>query len=154
MSRQDEKQDTQIQSPGISDNDFKYYMQDVGNLYLGAYYSYEELLEHEMVPFKLKSIIEHYIMKDTSADTTLESQFYYMTPDMFSYRTYMQLKAKVKLCLLVEKKPLFGETKMVYRSKVLPLAELVQMNLAQKKKYGVKIQEIILSKLAMMTFSV
>lgn len=154
MSRQDEKQDTQIQSPGIPDNDFKYYMQDVGNLYLGAYYSYEELLEHEMVPFKLKSIIEHYIMKDTSADTTLESQFYYMTPDMFSYRTYMQLKAKVKLCLLVEKKPLFGETKMVYRSKVLPLAELVQMNLAQKKKYGVKIQEIILSKLAMMTFSV
>lgn len=154
MSRQDEKQDTQIQSPGILDNDFKYYMQDVGNLYLGAYYSYEELLEHEMVPFKLKSIIEHYIMKDTSADTTLESQFYYMTPDMFSYRTYMQLKAKVKLCLLVEKKPLFGETKMVYRSKVLPLAELVQMNLAQKKKYGVKIQEIILSKLAMMTFSV
>ena len=136
------------------DNDFKYYMQDVGNLYLGAYYSYEELIGHEMVPFKLKSIIEHYIMKDTTADTTLESQFYYMTSDMFSYRTYMQLKAKVKLCMLVEKKPLFGEKKMVYQNKVIPLSEFVQMNLAQKKKYGVKIQEIILSKLAMMTFSV
>lgn len=136
------------------DNDFKYYMQDVGNLYLGAHFSYAELMEHEMVPFKLKSIIEHYIMKDTAPDTTLESQFYYMEQDSFSYRTYMQLKAKVKISLLVEKKPIFGEKKMVYRTKVFPLAEFTQMNLAQKKKCGVKIQEIALSKLGMMSFSV
>lgn len=135
-------------------NDFKYCMQDVGSLYLGACFSYTELMGHEMVPFKFKSIIEHYIMKDTVPDTTLESQFYYMEQDSFSYRTYMQLKAKVKICLLAEKKPLFGEKKMVYRTKVVPLAEFVQMNLAQKKKYGVKIQEIVLSKLGMMTFSV
>ena len=74
------------------DNDFKYYMQDTGRLYFGARYSYAELMEHEMVPFKFKSIIEHYIMKDTEPDTTLESQFYYMTPEMFSCKTYMQLK--------------------------------------------------------------
>ncbi len=86
------------------DNDFKYYMQDTGRLYFGARYSYAELMEHEMVPFKFKSIIEHYIMKDTEPDTTLESQFYYMTPEMFSCKTYMQLKTKVKVCLLTEKK--------------------------------------------------
>lgn len=136
------------------DNDFKYYMQDTGRLYFGARYSYAELTEHEMVPFKFKSIIEHYIMKDTEPDTTLESQFYYMTLETFSYKTYMQLKAKVKVCLLVEKKSLFGQSRMVYRNKVFPLDEFVQMNLAQKKKCGVKIQEIVLSKLAMMSFSV
>lgn len=135
-------------------DDFKYFMQDVGNLYIGAYYNYSELMEHEMIPFKLKSIIEHYIMKDTQPETTLESQFYYMTGEEFSYRTYMQLKAKVKVSLLVEKKPLLGKKKMVYQNKVIPLAEFAGMNLAQKKKYGVKIQEIILSKLAMMAFSV
>ena len=43
---------------------------------------------------------------------------------------------------------------MVYRNKVFTLEEFVKMNLAQKKKYGVKIQEIMLSKLAMMSFSV
>ena len=86
------------------DNDFKYFMQDVGNLYMGARYSYKEIRENEMVPFKLKSIIEHYIMKDTQAETTLESQFYYMTEEEFSYKTYMQLKAKVKVCMYVEKK--------------------------------------------------
>lgn len=136
------------------DNDFKYFMQDVGSLYFGARYNYEEMLAHEMIPFKFKSIIEHYIRKDTQADTTLESQFYYMTDDMFSYKTYMQLKAKVKICLLVEKKPLFGDKKAVYRNRTLSLDEFVKMNLAQKKKYGVKIQEIIISKLALMSFSV
>ena len=136
------------------DNDFKYYMQDVGSLYFGARYNYEELMAHEMVPFKFKSIIEHYITKDTQLDTTLESQFYYMTDDLFSYRTYMQLKAKVKISLLVEKKPLFGTKKSVYRTQVLSLDEFVRMNLAQKKKCGVIIQEIILSKLALMAFSV
>lgn len=135
-------------------DDFKYFMQDVGTLYLGAYYNYEEIMGNEMVPFKLKSIIEHYIMKDTQADTTLESQFYYMTEQEFSYRTYMQLKAKVKVCMYVEKKALFGKKKAVYQNKVIPLAEFVQMNLAQKKKYGVKVQEIILSKLSVMAFCV
>ena len=148
------QQSMEKQAADLPNNDFKYYMQDVGSLYLGARYSYEEMLETEMVPFKLKSIIEHYIMKDTETETTLESQFYYMTPDMFSYQTYMQLKTKVKICLLVETKPFFGKKKMVYRNRVIPLKEFVGMNLAQKKKYGVKIQEIILSKLAMISFIV
>jgi len=142
------------QNMEYQDNDFKYYMQDTSHLYFGARYSYEELLEHEMVPFKFKSIIEHYIMKDTRPDTTLESQFYYMTPEMFSYRTYGQLRTKVKVCILVEKKSLFGKSRMVYRNRVFSLEEFVKMNLAQKKKHGVRIQEIVLSKLAMMSFSV
>ena len=136
------------------DNDFKYFMQDIGSLYFGARYSYEELMAHEMVSFKFKSIIEHYIAKDTQLDTTLESQFYYMTDDLFSYRTYTQLKAKVKISLLVEKKPLLGTKKTVYQTQVLSLDEFVRMNLAQKKKYGIIIQEIIISKLALMAFNV
>lgn len=149
-----DSQDIEYQKQESQDNDFKYYMQDTGHLYFGARYSYAELLEHEMVPFKFKSIIEHYIMKDTQPDTTLESQFYYMTSEMFSYKTYDQLKAKVKVCLLVEKKSFFGKSRMVYRNQVFSLEEFVKMNLARKKKYGVKIQEIVLSKLAMMSFSV
>lgn len=134
------------------DNDFKYFMQDIGNLYIGARYSYAEILGNEMVPFKLKSIIEHYILKDTQSETTLESQFYYMTEEEFSYKTYAQLKVKVKVCLYVEEKSLFGGKKTVYRNKNIPLDKFVHMNLAQKKKNGVKIQEIAISKLAMMSF--
>lgn len=136
------------------DNDFKYFIQDTSYAYLGARYSYAEIMEHEMVPFKYKCIVEHYIFKDTDPETTLESQLYYMTPDQFSYRTYTKLKAKVKVTILVQKKSFFGKEKMVYENKVMKLEELVQMNLAKKKQCGMIVQELILSKLAIMAFNV
>lgn len=86
--------------------DFKYFMQDTGSVYLGAKLSYAEILQDVMVNFKYKSIVEHYILKDTDPETTLESQFYYMTKEQFSYRTYEQLRAKVKVSVLEEKKSL------------------------------------------------
>ena len=135
-------------------NDFKYFMQDTGSLYLGAKYSYAEILENEMVTFKYKSIVEHYILKDTDPETTVESQLYYMTPEQFSYRTYRQLKARVRVCMLTDKKRLFGKPGMAYEYKVMKLEELVKMNLAQKKKRGIVIQELMMSKLALMSFSV
>ena len=104
--------------------------------------------------FKYKSIVEHYILKDTDPETTLESQLYYMTPDQFSYRTYMQLKARVKVCVLVPKRRMFGGVKTVYENKVMKLNELAGMNLARKKQCGMVIQELSLSKLALMSFSV
>lgn len=134
--------------------DFKYFMQDTGSLYLGAKYSYAEILEDEMVTFKYKSIVEHYLLKDTDPETTLESQLYYMTPEQFSYRTYQQLKARVKVSMLVEKKRLLGGGGVRYENKVMKLDEFVRMNLAQKKKSGVVVQELVLSKLAVMAFSV
>lgn len=134
--------------------DYKYFMQDAGNIYLGAKLSYAEILQDEMVNFKYKSIVEHYILKDTDPETTLESQLYYMTREQFSYRTYEQLKARVKVSVLTEKKSLFGKKKTGYVTKLCKLEELVDMNLAQKKAKGVVIQELAISKLALMTFSV
>ncbi len=129
-------------------------MQDTGSLYLGAKYTYQEILEDEMVTFKFKSIVEHYIMKDTDPETTLESQLYYMAPEQFSYKTYTQLKARVKVSLLVEKRGLLGRGGVKYENKVMKLDEFTGMNLAQKKKSGIVVQELILSKLSLMAFSV
>lgn len=134
--------------------DYKYFMQDTGSVYLGAKLSYREILQDEMVNFKYKSIVEHYIFKDTDPETTLESHLYYMTKDQFSYRTYEQLKAKVKVTMLEEKKTLLGGKKTGYTTKLLPLAAFTDMNLAQKKAKGVVIQELALSKLGLMSFSV
>lgn len=129
-------------------------MQDTGSLYFGARYNYQEIMQDVNANFKFKSVIEHYIAKDTDMSTTLESHLYYMTPEQFSYRTYEQLKAKVKISVLEEKKSLFGKTKTGYRTKVVHLNELAGWNLARKKKMGLVIQELIISKLALMTFSI
>ena len=56
--------------------------------------------------------------------------------------------------MLVEKKRFLRGSGVRYESKVMKLEEFVKMNLAQKKKCGVVVQELVLSKLAVMTFSV
>lgn len=134
--------------------DFKYVMQDTGNIYLGAKYTYGELLALETAPFKIKAILNHYVLKEASPETTLESQFYYLDQGSFLYEVFSQLKVKVKAQVQVEQKSLFGKKKIVYKEQVFPLKELTEMNLARKKASGMMIREIIISKLGMMTFSV
>ena len=129
-------------------------MQDNGNIYLGAKYSFQELLEEEMVPFKLKAIISQYVLKEADRDTTLESQFYYLEPEGFLYETFRQLKVKVKVQRQKERKTLFGKKKLEYKEEILSLKELTEINLARKKGSGMLIREIVISKLAMMTFTV
>ena len=47
----------------LQDTDFKYVMQDTGNIYIGARLTYAELMDQEMLPFKMKTIIQHYFLK-------------------------------------------------------------------------------------------
>ena len=138
----------------LQDTDFKYVMQDTGNIYIGARLTYAELMDQEMLPFKMKTIIQHYFLKETSLETTLESEFYYLEKSSFLYETFAQLRINVKVNVLTEKKSLFGKKKMVYTEKILTLKELTEMNLARKKASGMIIREIIVSKLGLMTFSI
>ncbi len=134
--------------------DFKYILQDAGSISLGAKYTYRELTEHEMVPFKLKAVIEHYVYKEADPETTLESEFYYLEKGTFLYEVFEQLKIKVKVQQQEEVKSLFGKRKLVYKEKLLSLKELTEINLAKKKASGMIIREIVISKLGLMTFSV
>lgn len=136
------------------DTDFKYIMLDAGNIYLGARFSYEELLEQEMLPFKVKAVIRHYLLKEAAPDTTLESQFYYLQRDTFLYDTFCQLRIRVKVNVRREKKSLGGKISYPYREKVLSLKELTETDAAGKMASGMIVREIILSKLGLMAFSV
>lgn len=136
------------------DRDFKYILQDAGAIYVGARYSYAELLEEETAAFKLKTIISHYLLKEVDASSTLESHFYYMTEDSFAYQTFRELKVKVKVSIPGEKRSLTGKVRSYYRDKIYTLKELADLNLARKKQMGIIIREIIFSKLGLMTFTV
>ena len=143
-----------MEEHGLQDRDFKYVLQDTGAIYLGARYSYGELLEDDMMAFKLKTIISQYILKDVDASATLESHFYYMTPESFSYQTFRELKVKIKVSLPEEKRSLTGKAKHVYKDKIYTLKELAELNLARKKQIGLIIREISVSKLGLMSFTV
>ncbi len=136
--------------------DYKYVMVDTGNVYLGAKYTYGELLQNEDVPFKIRAIVERYILPQSDIETTLESEFYYMTQDSFIYRTFRQLKVKLKCSRIVEKKKLFskGKKNRCYVTEVMGLDEFTAMAPAQKQAQGIVVQEIVVNKLAMMVFTV
>ena len=138
----------------LSDNDFKYVIMDVESVYLGARFTFGELLGQEMVPFKLKAILNQYILKEADQDTTLESPFYYMVPEGFVYDTFSQLKVRVKVVVQAQRRTLLGQKRFVYEEKVLRLKELAEINLAKKKACGMIVREIIISKLGLLTFSV
>lgn len=133
---------------------YKYVMSDTGSIYLGGKLSYEELLKNEMTPFKLKAIISQYILKESSAENTLESEFYFMKGEGFLYETYMQLKVRLKVMALEERRGLFGKAKRGYKERIIPLGDFANIETEEKKGMGAVVSEVIISRLAMMSFVV
>ena len=134
--------------------DFKYVMLDTAFMYLGAKYSYGEIVTNEDVPFKFRAMVERYILPETDAETTLESHFYYMEGKDFACRTYRQMKIKVKVSRMVEKKGFLGlgKAQKVYKTEIIPLDKFVAMSKEEKERNNILIQEIVVNKMAMMMF--
>lgn len=132
--------------------DFKYVMQDTYQLYLGSKYTFAEICGNEDIPFKFRLIVERYVYDEADPDTTLESHFYYLTEKSFLFRLYKQIKVKVKINILEDKKNLLGQQKKQYATRTLTVEQLVEMSPEEKQQLGVVIQEISCSKMSLMTF--
>lgn len=132
--------------------DYKYCMQDVGTVYIGTKYTFQELLDSDTVPFKFQLLVERYIMPEADLEDSLESHLYYLTEKSFLVKIYEQLKMKVKINIIEEKKSLTGKSKKEYTTKLVPIHTLAQMSVADKEAAGVVVQEIAISKLALMGF--
>lgn len=132
--------------------DYKYSMQDVGNLYLGAKYTFSEILKDETIYFKYRMLVNQHILKEADPEDSLETHFYYLSPDSFLVSMYKQTKTKIKVSILETRKGLFQKTgKRVYTTKVFPVEKLVAIPVTEKEKLGMVIQEISMSKFALMT---
>lgn len=132
--------------------DYKYCMQDVSTLYIGSKYTFGELLETETVPFKFQLLVERYILPEADEEDTLESHLYYLDEKSFLVKIYRQLKARVKVNLIQTKKGLGGKERQAYTTKLLPVEQLVKLSVEEKEQRGLVVQELVLSKLALMGF--
>lgn len=130
--------------------DYKYSMQDTGRLYVGSKYTMGELLEAEDILFKFRMIVERYILPESDPEDTLETHLYYLEKGKFLVQTYRHMKARVKVNLIEEKRSLFGKRKKEYVTRNLTIDELVQMPPDEKERKGLVIQELSVSKLALM----
>lgn len=132
--------------------DYKYCMADMTNLYIGSKYTMGELLEDENVSFKFRLIVERYIMPESDPLDTLETHLYYLEEKSFVTKIYRQLKARVKVNVIRTRKCLSGQRVKEYTTKILPVEEIAKMSREEKEAVGMVIQELVLSKLALMAF--
>lgn len=132
--------------------DYKYSMQDTGTFYIGAKYTLDEIVEEEGITFKFRLIVERYILPEADLEDTLESHLYYLDPKSFLVKIYKQLKARIKVNVIEEKKPLLGRPAKAYTTKLLTIEELAAIPAREKEAMGMVIQELSVSKLAMMAF--
>lgn len=65
-------------------------------VYIGAKYTFAELLDQDEVAFKFRLIVERYILAEKEVDPqdTLETHLYYLKPDSFLVKIYDRIKAR------------------------------------------------------------
>lgn len=127
--------------------DYKYSMQDVARLYVGSKYTFRELLDEEELSFKFRLVMQRYILPEADMEDTLETHLYYLPQDSFLVKVYKQMKAKVRVNVIEEKKS--GQRR--YVTKVLTVEELAAIPPEKKEQQGCVIQELSISKLALAT---
>ena len=62
---------------------------------------------------------------------------------------YKQLKARIKINVIEEKRSLLGGKKKQYTTKIVTIDELVKLSVEEKEEKGLVVQELKVNKLAM-----
>lgn len=131
--------------------DYKYCIQDSNCLYVGCKYTLNEISENEEILFKFRRVCAESMIKGSDGEDTLETMLYYLEPGDFRLQVLKQMRSKVRVSIIMDKKPLFGKAKKEYRTIYMPVQEFVSMPVSEKEKAGVVIQELRVNKLALMT---
>lgn len=134
----------------MENRDFKYIIQDITRIFLGKELTYRDLLEMEDIPFKLKAITNNYFLKDASREDRIIDHLNKMTNDEFSCQIYEQIKIKIKLNYVTGRKNWFGQEKDKYISKECNLKEYLEEYREAVSNGTAFVEEIIISKLALM----
>ena len=130
--------------------DYKYCMQDTGNLYVGAKYTINEIAENEDILFKFRKVCVESLKNGSDGDDSLETILYYMQPGDFRVQVLKQMRAKVRVNIIKEKS-FFGKKKKEYVTEFMNIQNLVSMTKDEKESVGLVIQELRVNKLALLT---
>lgn len=82
-------------------NDFKYVIQDLSKVYIGANYTYEELQNEDDMPVKFKEAAFRVFSMETSLATTIAAHLLSIKKEDRSYFVYKQMRVKIKVTSLV-----------------------------------------------------
>ena len=119
----------------MTDNDFKYMMQDLYRLYFGVKCTYREILENEDAYYKFKAVCRQYLVKEVDPETTLESHLYHLTPDQPAAEVYRQIQK-------------------VFAEEIWNIDELMALSAHSKQFRGIVLSELQIPKIKLREFAV
>lgn len=134
--------------------DFKYIIQDTSHVYFGKELTYEELMEHNDIPFKFKAIISAYVSKDVTLQKKMIQHLLDMDEKSFTYQIYKQLKMEVRVFYKEEKKTLGGKKKEHWVHKTCPFVNFMEQYRDDVREEKITVEDIAVSKLALMLISI
>ena len=135
----------------MENRDFKYVMHDLTNLYIGAKYTYNELMTAEETPFKLKTLISRFILREVDGDTKIEDHIFYLKETDMSYKIYKEMKAKFRLNVWKDESD--GVKTPGYKSMTFRINEIVENEELMRKKDITIVEEVHITKLGLMAIS-
>lgn len=137
-----------------NNDDFKYIIQDTNCVYFGRELTYAEMLDKEEVPFKWKAIVNTHIAKDMNLNQKMTEHILTVSDKEFSYRIFEQLKMTVRVCYKIQKKGFGGRQKEKWIHKACPFKSFCSEYRDKVIKGEMMIEDISISKLALMIISV
>ena len=138
----------------MTQDDFKYMMQDLYRLYFGVKCTYREILQNEDAYYKFKAVVRQYLIREVDEDTTIESHLYYLTPDSPEAEVYRQIGARIKLSIPAVKKDLFGREHKIFKEEIWKVDDLMALTAHQKQFRGIVLSELQISKIKLREFAV
>jgi len=138
----------------MQNDDFKYVIQDTGNVYFGRELTYTEMMGRDDVPFKMKAIINAHIAKDTDLNKKLSEHILVLDTDSFTYRIFEQLKLTVRVCYQTKEKSILGGKKEKWVHKTCTIKQFCAEYREAVKDQRAMIEDISVSKLALMMINI
>lgn len=138
----------------LSEQDFKYVIQDFSQVYIGARYSYEELVDSDDTPGRFQDAICRVFYKEVSPDTTIWEHLLALKEDSLGYLAFSQLRIHIKITALRENMDKKGKKKASYETKDLSLQEFMADERIKQEPDQYLIQEISFKKRHLMMMHV
>lgn len=129
-------------------------IQDTNCVYFGRELTYAEMMDKDDVPFKFKAVISAHIAKDTDLNQKMADHILQISDQEFSYRIFEQLKLTVRVCYKVQKKGFGGKEKDKWVHKACSLKQFCSDYRSQVNSCDMMLEDISISKLALMVLSI
>jgi len=130
----------------MAERDYKHVLQDVTNLYIGGRLSYKEIMDIDEVSFKFKCILSQYILKEISADTTIENHIFFINKEDMSYMIYKKMKVKFRLYV-------FDEQNKSYVAHEYKIDDIVDNEYLHANMNTIFVEEMHIYKINMLSIS-